>query len=317
MKLASIEKILDVRKHPKADRLDIVKVLGYQLVTQKDLYQPGDYIIYVQPDTVLPIDDWTEGYRKYAPNRIRCIQLKGEYSEGILVPLDLVEHLTGTLKPEDHIGVEISHVIGVTKYEPPIPQDLTAERYSPLPQTDEERWENLIDKLPFGEVVDVTLKIDGSSTSGSYFLEEKLYTVSGRVLEFKVETTNNYTVLTEKFSLKEKLTKFCEENQESLSIRGEVYGKGIQSSINNPSSQEEKSFAVFSVYNIKEAKEMEKGSKYYFDNICKELELPTVPFIERDVVLTKELIQKYSVDLKELDGKLFEGGCNKTFNRVL
>jgi hypothetical protein len=32
-----------------------------------------------------------------------------------------------------------------------------------------------------------------------------------------------------------------------------------------------------------------------------------VPILERDVVLTQELIDKYSVGLKKIDGKPFEG----------
>lgn len=53
----------------------------------------------------------------------------------------------------------MSDIIGVVHYEPP-PQDLQAKGFLPknIGKTDEIRWENLIDELPFEETVDVTPK---------------------------------------------------------------------------------------------------------------------------------------------------------------
>jgi len=39
MKQASVERISSVITHPNADRLDLVKILGYQCVTERGLYQ--------------------------------------------------------------------------------------------------------------------------------------------------------------------------------------------------------------------------------------------------------------------------------------
>lgn len=86
--IASIEKIISVVPHPNADRLDLVKVLGYQCVTERGLHTAGDLIVYIQPDSVLPVDaEWAETYRKYSPTRIKCVKLRGEFSEGVLLPM--------------------------------------------------------------------------------------------------------------------------------------------------------------------------------------------------------------------------------------
>lgn len=43
--LATIQKIKSVRKHDNADSLDIVEVLGWQVVTKRGEFVPGDFCI--------------------------------------------------------------------------------------------------------------------------------------------------------------------------------------------------------------------------------------------------------------------------------
>ena len=61
-------------------------------------------------------------------------------------------------------GLDVSSIIGCVHYEPPIPQDLNAKGFLPhgLNKTDEENYQRLLE-IPYGEIVDVTLKIDGQS----------------------------------------------------------------------------------------------------------------------------------------------------------
>ena len=49
--------VLKVANHPKADRLDIVQVKGWNVVVRRDLYKPGDLVTYFPPDTIIP-DEW-------------------------------------------------------------------------------------------------------------------------------------------------------------------------------------------------------------------------------------------------------------------
>ena len=312
---ASIEKIKSVKPHPNADRLDLVQVLGYQCVTEKGLYQEGDVIVYVRTDTILPEEGWSEGYRKYAPNRVKAVQLRGEWSEGIIVPLELISHRFDMLHyKEDEffgnlLGDDVSDILNIKHYEPPIPQDLSALRPLPfdIPKTDELRWEEIGDELPFGELVDVTLKIDGQSATFFYNRETEEFGVTGRSLQFKPDTVNNYTVNAEKLGIKEKLIDYCNKHEVSLALRGESYGSGIQGREKNPHSKEDLGFAMFSVYNIGERKYEEKNSPHYFMKVALELEIPIVPIIEQEVELTQELIDKYSVGIKKIDGNFFEG----------
>lgn len=170
MKLASIETIKSIEKHPNADALDIATVLGYRCIVGRDAFSPGEKVVLIQPDTVLPDEPWAEMFRKRS-NRVKACRLRGEWSFGIVMPLSTWPQIGfDDIVP----GTEVSDIIGVTKYEPPAPQDLSAAGHLPtnLPKTDEERWQN-IEALPFGEVCDITLKVDGCLKDDTIVITEQ------------------------------------------------------------------------------------------------------------------------------------------------
>jgi RNA ligase (TIGR02306 family) len=47
-------RIKSVEPHPNADRLEIVKVLGTQFISQKGDFQEGDLCVYFPPDMLIP-----------------------------------------------------------------------------------------------------------------------------------------------------------------------------------------------------------------------------------------------------------------------
>jgi len=167
-------------------------------------------------------------------------------------------------------------------------------------KTDENRWENMVGKLPFGELVDVTLKIDGSSVTYGYKYDEDRFFVTSRSQELYPEFANNYTLPLELFPIEEALKAYCKKNKISLALRGEIYGIGIQNNSHNPFSKKPKSVAFFSTYLIDERRYARKGDEHYFLHVCRELNLPTIPIIDKDIPLTQELIDHYSKDIKKL-----------------
>jgi RNA ligase (TIGR02306 family) len=305
MKLASVEKIWSVINHPNADALDIVSVLGYKAIVKRDQYRIGDFVIFIQPDTVLPDADWSTFYKSKS-SRVRAIKLRGEWSMGIVENLSILTEISVDL----HEGLEVSHLLGVTKYEPPAPNDLSAKGLLPfgIPKTDEERYQNI--DVPYGSICDVTLKIDGQSWTAYCKLQED-GTVSrgicGRTLEFKEGTTNNYTALEKKYSILDKLEAFCRSHGVSLAIRGESYGSGIQNFKGNPHASKNKDLGIFSVYLIDEHRYARKGEEFYFVSVAGALGVPTVNILEYSVEVTPELIKKYDEDLKLVNGHPFEG----------
>lgn len=315
---ATIEKIVAVKDHPNADRLDLVQILGYQCVAQKGLYVGGETIVYIKPDSVLPEEPWAESWKKLAPSRIRAIKLRDEWSEGIIVPFDLLPaKIVDQLKTLS-IGDNVSELLNIQHYVPKEPQDLDALS-SKLPYgigpTDEERFENFENNLPFSEYVDVQLKIDGTSASYYYDVEEKKFGVLARNQEMKLDKINMYTNVVKKYALDLILKAYCERENVSMVLRGEIFGAGVQSTSNNPHSKlKEKDWAMFSVYLFKERKYAHKGHKYYFKNVASDLGLPIAPMIEENVILTHDLLKKYSTDLSKLNNQSFEGVVIKHSN---
>lgn len=297
----SIETILEINTHTNADKLELAKVLGYQCVVPKGIYQVGDKIIFIKPDSVLPKDkEWAEPFLKFTPKRTKAIQLRGEWSEGIIMPI-----------PSWIIDGDLDAQLEVTHYEPPIPTDINVIRNSlpfNIPKTDEERFENIYDDLPFGEIVDVTLKIDGQSCSYYYDIESDTFGVLTRGMELKEDALNKYTTHIGKSFNKDAFMEYCKKHNTSLCIRGESYGEGIQSMKHNPHSKEKCNIAFFSVYNITKRKYEMKGDEHYYQEVCEEIGLPQVPLLEESVILTSELIEKYSMKMERLEGvDYFEG----------
>lgn len=314
MKLASIELISEIKPHPNADKLELAKVLGYTCIIEKGRYRAGAAIVLIQPDTVLPNEPWAEFFKKRG-TRVKAMKLRGVWSFGIVMsPYDIMDAFFfadqfGDFK--DNVGKEVSDLIGVTKYEAPAPQALDAK--GPLPfglgKTDEERFQNFLE-LPFGEVVDVTLKVDGQSAT--YYCHKNRQTgewhtgICSRSLEMKPECNNNYTRINKKYDILSKLLNYCSFRDVSLALRGEIYGNGIQSHAANPHSKMPLDFAAFGIYNFDTFSYEGPQDEHYYEHVCHKILVPTVDLVER-TTLTPELIKEYAEEMTEINGRSFEG----------
>lgn len=323
MKLASIQSILSVRHHENADSLDIVQVLGYHCIVKRDQWKVGDLCVFIEPDSVLPEAPWSAFYRAKS-NRVKAVRLRGSWSMGIVESLLILPTNLG-LHSYLSVGTDVTAALGVTKYEPPAPQDLAAS--GPygfgIPKTDETRYQSLdsTQMPPWGTLVDVTLKIDGQSwtafvkleceENGPAFEAVPSYKITrgvgGRSFLYKQDCDNAYTRNERRYGVLDKLEALCHENNVSLAFRGESYGPGIQKGGHNPHSKGESGLALFSTWLIDERRYALKGHPLYIHAIAPKLGLPTVPVIERDVPLTPELIARYDEGMETLDGKPFEG----------
>lgn len=306
MKLASIETIAEKSVHPNADLLEIVHILGFKCIVKKsDNFQVGQKVVFVQPDTVLPDAPWAAFY-KAKSNRVKAIRLRNIWSEGIVEKLENV----GILPSSEG---EVSELLGIVKWEPPVPQDLQAKGNLPfgIPKTDEERYENL-EKVPYGEEVDVTMKLDGrSATLYVVKVDGEWFTgICGRTMEYKLDSPNCYT----KFqNYLPKLLEIAKTANKSLAVRGEICGAGIQASKHNPSAIGPQQLYLFSTYLVDERRYVNRNEREYpWNGLSDILGLPTCEMLEKGVILTPELIKKYSEDLTAINGKLFEGIVIKT-----
>ena len=120
--MVTICKIDEILEHPNADRLEIARVKGWQVVCQKDIYKKGDLVIYFEIDSVLPEEIeriiFPEGSKiTLSKSRVKTVKIRQMYSQGLICSVDLFkDKITKKIKE----GLDISDDIGVKKYEEPI-----------------------------------------------------------------------------------------------------------------------------------------------------------------------------------------------------
>lgn len=222
--VAVVEKILP---HHNADALELVHVLGWQLVVKKGEYQVNDRVVYFPPDTILPLE-WSEkfGVTKYlSKGRIRSARLRGEPSFGLAV------------QPADtswEVGQNVADFYGVSRWEPPVRVTAgDAEIDHPLlwSYTDIENMRNFPSILNDGEMVVLTEKIHGTQCRiGS--IEGELMAGSKALRRKRPDNdafhTNTYWF---PFSLEpvQKMIHELGHTHRQVMLFGEVYGSKIQS----------------------------------------------------------------------------------------
>lgn len=204
-------KVIEVINHPGADRLSIVKVLGYTCISGKledgsHRYNVGDLCVYIPSASILPewllkeMDFWNEeknmgGLAGSNGDRVKPLRLRGIYSEGVLYPVRQVtfknktptiitfgdiylinqpEVATGVFRHVEtkvadepieipagflnnpsiddinvgvNLGDDVSNLLGITKYEPPIPQAMAGQVSNLFGKTLKYDFENILNYM--------------------------------------------------------------------------------------------------------------------------------------------------------------------------
>ena len=152
-KLASVRKISDLSPIEGADKIEVATIDGWKVVVAKDVgHKVGDLVIYCEIDSFLPIKPEFEFLRKSSYKkmvdgregfRLKTIKLRGQVSQGLILPLSLIEYTNVNFE----IGMDVTLMLGINKYDPPIPAELAGKVKglfpSFIPKTDEERVQNL------------------------------------------------------------------------------------------------------------------------------------------------------------------------------
>lgn len=159
----SKEKI-ELFTHPNADSLELGKVGSYQVVVQKGLYKTNDEVVFAPEKSILTgqikseFENYLAGPDK---NRVKSVRLRGEVSSGIIIPTHLLTDLD-----KFEIGEDISEMVGITKYEPPIPTELAGKASSFdmnfIGSHDCEHVNVYVKDLVKGERVVISEKVHGS-----------------------------------------------------------------------------------------------------------------------------------------------------------
>lgn len=147
----------EIAKHPNADSLGIVKVLGgYTCVVRLSDWHEGDLAAYIPPDSVV---DTTRPEFSFLgdKSKIRVRRLRGVYSMGLLIPAP-----QGASEGDD-----VAESLGVTHYQPPaefsVSGDAIAAPMIIAPKYDVENLLRFANVFREGEELVATEKIHGAN----------------------------------------------------------------------------------------------------------------------------------------------------------
>lgn len=276
-KLASIQKIIKTEAIEGADAIEKATVLGWELVIKKGEFKAGDLCVYCEIDCLMPDKPEFE-FLKARGMRIRTVRLRGQISQGICFPLNILPE--GTEIAE---GNEVTEILGITKYEPPMPASLggMARGLFPsfIPKTDETRVQVLQDVLDAhsGLKCFVTEKLDGSSAT--FYMRDGEFGVCSRNLELEFNEENSMW----KFAVSNQLEEKLKGLSRNLALQGEIIGEGIQGNKYRLKGQTVRFFNVFDI------DKYQFLSLDAFRKLIAELGLETVPVLEEDFILPNEI----------------------------
>ena len=264
---------ITILPHPNAEKLELAQVADYRCVVGKDLYKTGDLVAYIPEAAVIPEDQlqffgyWNEEQNKgllagSKGDRVKAVKLRGEVSQGLVFPVNKIAMYLGQPDREFVVGDDVAPLLGITKYEPPIPVGMAGEVYNAgqavTVDYDIENLKKYPDVLQEGEEVIFTEKLHGTSFQigllpimdkyhhddhfrvktedgeGYFFIGSKGLGAQGLCFKDVEANTNNvYVRAARQFKLFEKLLKLCNEMlelngltdfEEPLILQGEVFG---------------------------------------------------------------------------------------------
>jgi RNA ligase (TIGR02306 family) len=318
-KLASIQKIREIKPIEGADVIELAIVNNWQVVVAKNVgHKVGDFVVYCEIDSFLPIREEFEflrktSYKKMADQegfRLKTIKLRGEISQGLLMPISILEGPDEMkigiskqpwgdqlqLGPYDDAlvieeGVDVTDLLGIVKYEPPIPAELSGLVKGQFPsflrKTDEERVQNLTDQYEeykiLGQKFYVTEKLDGSSAT--FYWKDGEFGVCSRNLELLETEGNTFWKVARELDLENKMKQFGI----NISLQGELIGEGIQG---NPYKIKGQTVRFFNIFDIDQ---QEYLSLYQMIKALGIMGLKTVPVIDEFFKLPEtidELLQQ-------------------------
>ena len=287
-KLASIAEITYIKPIEGADAIECAIVDGgWPVVVKKGEYKVGDIAIYLEIDSWVPHElapflskgQEPREYNGVKGERLRTVKLRGQVSQGLLLPIELTFWRD--------IGTDLTESLGIQKWEPPIPAQLqgTMKGNFPhfIPKTDQERCQNLrkeIFETHKDEIYEVTVKLDGSSTT--IYVKDGEVGVCSRNIDLIETEGNSFWKAAREQNLIEPLLELCKEKGEEYAIQGELIGEGIQG---NPEKIKGQRFYLFDIYSITCGEYFNANVRYSILDTLKMLgaDIEHVPIVDVDV----------------------------------
>ena len=296
-KLASIKTISNLEPIQGADMIELATVGGWKVVVAKNVqHQIGNKVVYCEIDSFLPIEPEFEFLRKSSYKklidgtegfRLRTVKLRGQISQGLILPLqdaiDVMKRRNGEVYFEMlEEGTDVSELLGITKYEPPVPANLGGTVKGQIPgfieKTDEERIQNLTNEYEQWRIQSkhqfyITEKLDGSSAT--FYIKDGEFGVCSRNLELAENADNSFWKVARELDFETKMKSL----RINVSFQGELIGEGIQG---NPYKIKGQTVRFFNIFDIDNYCKVPRSN---FLSTLNDLGLESVPYLEEEFQL--------------------------------
>lgn len=289
-KMAVIAVIDEIKPIPDANKICAYRVGGWWVVDTVGKYNVGDYVVYCEvdswiPNTIAPFLSKGQEPREYngvKGERLRTVRLRGQISQGLLLPVSVLNQDGVDGKEYPFIeGSDVAELLGIQKWEPPIPAQLAGLIEGPWPsqiqKTDQERIQNLTKEWDVlrDHRYECTEKLEGSSMSVG--LINGKFVVCSRNLNLRETQDNSLWAQARRYKIEEKLH---ELNMDNIVIQGEIIGDGIQGNHYNIKGQD---FYVFDVLNIQTGEYLQPATRR---ELVAKLDLKHVPVLEEGMIFS-------------------------------
>lgn len=323
-KLATIRSIAAIEPIEGADAIEVAVVDGWKVVVKKGEYTAGDLAVYLEIDSWVPTalapfltkaGHFPKVFEGVEGERLRTIKLRGQISQGLLLPIKSIDAFKTLSSGEDDSfdlcpDFDVTERLGILKWERPMNAQLAgmARGNFPtlVPKTDQERIQNLVKEFN-GKFQDdswsITEKLDGSSCT-FYLDDEDVFHVCSRNLDLKEDEANSFWKVARKFQIEDIMRR---NFMKGMAIQGEMIGEGIQG--NQYKTQLD--FYVYDMYNTHTAQYI---LPIQLKAACERLGLKHVPILAEDISLVGESVSgilaqaegKSELNASEREGLVFK-----------
>lgn len=317
-KLASIRRIADIQPIEGADAIEVATIDGWKVVVKRGEFAVGDLAVYIEIDAWVPHElapflskgQEPREYNGVKGERLRTIKLRGQVSQGLLLPLRPVfaewtdeNFQKNILEDEERVGDDLTEALGIQKWEAVLPAQLQGQAAgmfptSLIPKTDQERIQNCFGEIQKRAKRFATEKVWNADTqtleerpvvvpegfkeptyevtlkldgsSCTIFRWEDELRVCSRNLELKINDENRDNTFVAM------ALKYGHRIPNGVAVQGELMGPGIQG---NREGFTEHKFFVFDMFDINKH---EYVPPVYCRMNCHLLELDHVPVITVD-----------------------------------
>jgi len=299
-RLATVQQIAELLPIEGADAIEVARINGWNVVVKKGDFKVDEMAVFCEVDSFLPIQPEYEflrksSYKKMSDGtegfRLKTIRLRGQLSQGLLINY---QTLISKLPPDENghvdlpdVGEDVTEIMGIIKYEPPIPACLAGQMKGNFPgflnKTDEERVQNIPSSMyerykNKGKKYYITEKLDGSSCS--IYLRGNEFGVCSRNVNLLETEGNTFWKVARQYNIEEILREHSEYTGfQTFALQGEVIGEGIQG---NPYNIKGHQFHIFNLF---------YSDLDYYANIdelidfSKKYNLKVVPLLHKDINL--------------------------------